>query len=381
MNLVLVTVDTLRWDLHYAGNPRALSPNLDALAARSVVIDQAYALSSYTGRSIGPLLAGRYPTECPNNMSHFTHYFASNTMLAERLRDAGLVTLGAASHSYFRMGYGLPQGISHWDYSAHPPDDTDMHVTDDLVTDRALSLLRRHAGRGQRFYLWVHYIDPHPEYLWHADQPSFGNGTRARYDGEVLFTDRQFGRLLAGVRALPHGERTAVVVTADHGELFHEHGISRHGRELWENLVRVPWIVYVPGLAPRHVTTPRGHIDLVPTVLELLRVPLPPPGTLHGVSLAGDLVGLDDPPRPILMDLPEGPLNTPRRAILDDGWKLILRPNGPELYHVLEDREELHDLLASEPAQRQRLEGLLGTLTAGFRGPWRRASAGSSARH
>jgi arylsulfatase A-like enzyme len=98
------------------------------------------------------------------------------------------------------------------------------------------------------------------------------------------------------------------------------------------------------------------------------------------VSLAGDLVGLDDPPRPILMDLPEGPLNTPRRAILDDGWKLILRPNGPELYHVLEDREELRDLLASEPAQRQRLEGLLGTLTADFRGPWRRASAGSTAR-
>ncbi|MEI8257653.1 MAG: sulfatase-like hydrolase/transferase, partial [Deltaproteobacteria bacterium] len=111
MNVVLITVDTMRWDLHYAGNPRELSPSMDRLAAASVVFDHAYALSSYTGRAIAPLMAGRYPTECARDSEHFTQYPGSNILLAERLRDAGFATFGGASHFYFDPRFGLVQGM------------------------------------------------------------------------------------------------------------------------------------------------------------------------------------------------------------------------------------------------------------------------------
>jgi arylsulfatase A-like enzyme len=370
LNLVLITVDTLRWDLHYAGYPAEISPNLDRLAERSVVFERGYAMSSYTGRSVGPLLTGRYPTECPNDNSHFTRYHADNVMLAERLRDAGFVTLGASAHHYFRRSHGLPQGVDHWDMSAHPPDDTNGHVVDDVVTDNAIALLREHARGGQRFYLWVHYIDPHDGYLWHPDQPSFPRGPRHRYDGEVYFTDAQIGRLLAAVASLPHGARTAVVVTADHGELFREHGISHHGRELWENLVRVPWIVHVPGLAPRRVSTRRSHIDMVPTLLEILRVA--PHEGLQGQSLAADLVGEDSPARPVLMDLPQGPQNTPRRALIEGDWKLIVHRGHRELYDLAHDPDELEDRSRSAPEELRRLSSTLQALTRDFQGEWHR---------
>lgn len=372
MNLVLITVDTLRWDTHYAGNPREISPNLDRLAARSVVFDRGYALSSYTGRAIGPMMAGRYPTECARDSNHFTSYHASNVMLAERLRAAGFRTMGAASHFYFQRRYGLAQGVEIWDTSAEPSSHEQETVsTDARVADRAIAMLRAQAGQPGRFFLWTHFFDPHKQYVPHPELPSFGNGERARYEGEVAWTDRQIGRLLDALAELPFAERTIVVVTSDHGEAFGEHGMSWHGIELWEELVRVPWIIYVPGLAPRHVTLPRSQIDLLPTLLELLRLPLPPrgaPDALSGTSLVPDLLGEPLPPRPIYIDLPEGPFNSMRRSIIEGGWKLIERgARRFELYHLESDPGEHVNVAAREPEQLARMRALMEQVRSSLR--------------
>ncbi|MDO9021754.1 MAG: sulfatase-like hydrolase/transferase [Myxococcales bacterium] len=370
-NVVLITVDTLRWDLHYAGNPNPISPNLDALAARSVVFEHAYAISSYTGRAIGPMWTGRYPTECPRDAQHFTRYLAGNVFLAERFKQAGFRTAGAASHFYFEPRFGLSQGVDTWDMSAQVSE-LELHSADGRVADRAIALLQESARSPGRFMLWAHFFDPHKQYVDHPELPLFGRGERAKYFREVMFTDAQVGRLLAALAALPGdvAQHTAVVVTADHGEAFGEHGISWHGVELWDELVRVPLLVYVPGVTPRRVVTPRSQIDLAPTVLSLLGLERPAegaPDAMSGESLVGDLRGTEAPARPIYLELPEGPYNSLRRGVIADGWKLLERGVGRfELYHLTEDPGEHTNLAATRPADLARMRGVYEGVRAGL---------------
>lgn len=371
-NLIFITVDTLRWDLHYAGNPRELSPNLDRLAARSVVMDRAYAMSSYTGRAIGPIMAGRYPTECARDDNHFVRYpDRGNTFLAERLRAEGFHTAAVASHFYFAPRFGLFQGIERIDTSATPGGEAGESVsTDAAVTDRALRILNDEAFTNGRFMLWAHYFDPHKQYVAHPEIPAFSRTERGKYDAEVAWTDRQIGRLLDALATRPFADRTVVVVTADHGEAFGEHGMSWHGIELWEELVRVPWIVFVPGVAPRHITVARSQIDLAPTVLELLSMRVPAPDAedfVSGQSLVPEFFGASSPERAIYIDLPEGPFNGTRRAMIDWPYKLLVRnARRPELFDLQQDPAERADLSSSQPEllarERARYEQLRATL-------------------
>ena len=371
-NLVLVTVDTLRADLHFAGNPNPISPRLDALAARSTVFDHAYAISSYTGRAIGPMMTGRYPTECARDGQHFTRYFPANVFLAERLRDAGFHTAGAASHFYFAPRFGLAQGMETWDMSAETGGEIETQSADDRVADRAIAQLQQAARTPGRFFVWTHFFDPHKQYVDHPALPLFGRGERAKYWREVMSTDAQIGRLLDALAALPGdvAAHTAVVVTADHGEAFGEHGMSWHGVELWEELVRVPWILYVPGMEPRRIATPRSQIDLAPTLLALLGLPRPAdtaPDAFSGEGLTGDVVGVSPPARPIYLELPEGPYNSLRRGVVDDGWKLLERGAGRfELYDLAHDPGEHTNLASTHPADLARLRGVLESVRAGL---------------
>ena len=144
--------------------------------------------------------------------------------------------------------------------------------------------------------LWLHYFDPHAQYVPHEGAPDFadparppGWNMRALYDGEVWFTDQAVGRLLDYVHAQPWGKDRDCRAPSDHwrGVGRARHAL-RHGFELWEPLMRVPLILYVPGEAPHHVPVKRSHIDFVPTLLDLMRVR----------RRAGELSGLSDDRRP-----------------------------------------------------------------------------------
>jgi choline-sulfatase len=354
MNVVLITVDTLRSDLGYAGNPRPLSPNIDALARTSTVFDSAYSLASYTGKSMGPMLIGKYPSETVRTFEHFDRFGTEELFVQERLERAGVRTLTAQGHWYFKPETGLGRGFDDADWSAEPrvPQmEGDRTVNGDVLTDRALGLLEKPANVARPFYLWLHYVDPHAAYVPH---PGFDFGTKSRdlYDGEVAFVDRQIGRLLNRLLGGPMGSRTAIVLTSDHGEAFGEHGIVRHGHEVWEELVHVPLIVHVPGGLPRHVTERRSAIDVVPTLLELCNVPVPKGnGTdfVSGHSLLPDIVapeGHRPEPRPVLVDMSEGPYNDERQAYFDGKLKLIATNGKPlGLYDLERDPGETRDLL------------------------------------
>jgi arylsulfatase A-like enzyme len=362
-NLILVTIDTLRAaEMGFLGYGKPTTPNLDALAKKSVVFDRAYAMASYTGKALAPMLIGKYPSETLRDGGHFNTYLPGNVFLAERLTGAGLFSMGAASHWYFRERSGVTQGFRLFDLSAVPPSgqgDTDSTTTGKQLTDAAVKLLEANAP-GHRFFLWAHYFDPHAQYVPHEGAPDFvdpakpvGWKQRAAYDGEVWFTDQQLGRLLDYVDAQPWGKDTVIVVTSDHGEALGEHGIHfQHGWDIWEPLVRIPLVVYVPGMAPHHVPVKRSAIDIVPTILDAMRVSAPP-GELSGQSLLSDLEARPDATyeeRDVYLDMPDGPYTHLRRGIIHGptpGMKLI--STGGKQY-------QLYDL-ASDPDEREDLSG------------------------
>jgi choline-sulfatase len=369
MNLVLVTIDTLRAaEMGFLGYDKPTTPNLDALAEAGVVFDRAYAMASYTGKALAPMLIGKYPSETHRDGGHFNKYFANNTLLAQRLQRAGMLTMGAASHGYFRPSSGLSQGFDVFDLSAMPPagqGDTDTSVTGPQLTNAAIKLLDAHVGASQkRFFLWVHYFDPHLQYVAHDGAPDFADPAKpagwrmhAAYDGEVWFTDKAVGRLLDHVKGQAWGKDTIVVVTSDHGEAMNEHGMGfQHGFEVWEPLMRVPLVFRVPGAPPHHVPVKRSVIDLVPTLLDLMRIPQPPPGELSGQSLASEVLEVpaayDE--RDVYIDMPDGPYTHMRRAIIHGttpGMKLIhFGGRQYQLYDLGRDAGESNDL-SSDPSK------------------------------
>ncbi|MBX3225794.1 MAG: sulfatase-like hydrolase/transferase [Labilithrix sp.] len=379
-NVILVSVDTLRADLGFSGYPRPVSPNIDALAAKSVVFERTYALASFTPKCLGPMMIGRYSSEIYRDYEHYTKFGADNVFLAERIHDNGGRSAAAMCHRYFGWKKGLDQGFDLWDTSSIPPNsvDNDPTPTSEKLTDTAIGILSsqngadlplkdgkpvgaddKHTGR---FFTWVHYLDPHLPYVTHKDAPSFasmgGAGIptlRNTYDVEVWFTDKHIGRLFAHIAAQPWAPETAIILTADHGEAFGEKGHYGHGRELWEPLVRVPLIVYIPGGTPRRIETRRSHIDIVPTVLDLMGMATDDP-LLHGKSLLKDIANtgpLED--HDIFIDMPDGPYNDLRRAVIfgpGAGFKMIeFQGNRPsELYDLANDPKESKNL-ASDAAK------------------------------
>ncbi|MFO0611294.1 MAG: sulfatase-like hydrolase/transferase [Polyangiaceae bacterium] len=353
LNIVLITIDTLRADLGFAGYSRPITPHIDALAARSTVFDRAYSLASYTGKSVGPLLIGKYPSETHRNWGHFNKFSEEDTFVTERLHKAGFRTMSVQGHRYFDVWGGFERGFDVMDMSAAPPKEAKWDVantsTSEALSDAAISLLSKPENTSGRFFLWVHYLDPHADYLAH-EGISFGSSPRDKYDGEVAFTDGHVGRLLDAIEKASFGAETAIIITSDHGEIFHEHGMDNHGREVWEPLVRVPLVVYVPSAAPHHVSVRRSCIDLVPTILDLARVDRPAADAegsdfLSGRSLLPDLLPKEgDPPpatRDIVVDMPAGPYNDSRRALIHDDLKLIVSNEVRfDLYDLEKDPSE-----------------------------------------
>ena len=305
------------------------------------------------------MLIGKYGSETHRNWGHSNTFTKEDTFLAERLQKAGFRTMSVQAMGYFARGSGLERGFDVVDTSAIPAEgsikEMENSVSGDKLTDAALKQLAKPENTDKRFFLWVHYVDPHADYLKHEGGPNFGSGARDSYDGEVAFVDKQAGRIFDAIEAAPWGKRTVIVLTSDHGECFGEHGMWRHGFELWETLMRVPFLLYVPGLAAKRVAQRRSAIDFVPTLLDLAGVPQPPHASVatdndfvSGASLLADLLaepGKEPPQRDVFMDMPGGPYNDPRRALIHGDTKMIVSNDSRyELYDLAADQGEKKNL-------------------------------------
>ena len=359
LNVIFITIDTLRADLGFLGNPRPLSPNLDALAKQSVVFERAYSLASYTGKSMGPLMIGKYSSEVEGGFSHFNKYSKRETFVQERLHAAGIHTLSVQGYWYFFKDAGFERGFDVIDTSAAPKVasiEGDQSSNSDEQCDAAVKLLAGPELAAQRFFMWMHFVDPHAEYAPHPEH-DFGPKPRDRYDGEVAFVDEHLGRVLGQLEKSPFAARTAIVVTSDHGEAFNEHGMIRHGFELWEELVHVPLLFKVPGVPARRVSARRSAIDVVPTLLDLFNLPFAARDAkdfVSGESLLGDLrraPGSPDPAKPVFIDMARGPYNAERQALIEDDLKLTVSEGRVlGLYDLAKDPAEKQDLSSDKTA-------------------------------
>ncbi len=228
-------------------------------------------------------------------------------------------------------------------------------------TDAAIAILDELAD--ERFFLWVHYYDPHHEYETHEGIRSFGDEPVDVYDHEILFTDHHVGRLLDDLEARGLTDETIVVITGDHGEGFGEHGVDFHGYHLYAPQTKVPLIVKIPGIAPRRVTTAVGHVDLLPTLANL--VGAEPTDEMMGESLLDLAMGeaREDPTHYVFQQVAWTGNDIRGAASAECHVIYNVRPHSSwELYHLETDPDETRNIIDDPGAcgdARAILEGFL----------------------
>jgi len=312
-SLLLITLDTTRRDaMGFHGRTPSPTPHLDALAAESVVFDDAYTVTPLTLPAHSSLLTGLYPLSHQLRDNGIAPLPAEATTLAEMLRGAGYRTGAAVACFVLDSCFGLDQGFESYDDVPRDPLKTKLFMAErpaDRMVDRALKDLARMPGP---FFYWLHLFDPHFPYAAPgtearpASTPEEMRAEKRRgYLEEIRYLDRELGRLFDALRARPDWDDLAIVVTADHGESLGDGVEPTHGWFIYDPTVRVPLLVRFPGCAPRRSGVQASLIDLMPTALELLGVER---GDLRfdGVSLAGVVRGESD-------ELPE-------RALALESW-------------------------------------------------------------
>jgi arylsulfatase A-like enzyme len=362
MNVILLTVDSLRADhAPWAGYERPNAPNLTKLAEKAVVYTNAYSGSSYTAKSVATMLSGRLVSSLYRDGFFFTRYASANLFFPEILTEKGISTIGWHSHLYFGRGKGLDQGFAEWRLvpGINFDPQTDKGITSEKMTKLGIELFGNPKLTGRQFFAWAHYMDPHDEYNQHPESPVFGKKARDRYDSEIWFADYWIGKLLDFARQQPWWKNTVVIVSADHGEAFGEHQMYKHAFELWENLVRVPMLVAGGDVVPSRIEQRRSHIDLAPTILELMKVEVP--ASMQGKSLVPELRGgKPDVREPIVIELTEDSHNPPRRALISGKYKIIeFGKRKTELYDLEQDPKELKDLASEQKEELARMRELV----------------------
>jgi arylsulfatase A-like enzyme len=356
-DVLLITIDTTRADhLGMYGYPRDTSPNLDKLAAAGTLFVNGWAHAPSTRYSMPAILTGRLPLDVyyDTSVEGWPGLAAKATTIAETLKPLGFVTGAITNYWYFDPSRHMNQGIDEYDnedarlhqgVAGAGPEQTRGSSSKEQ-TDKALAFVDRHAG--QRWFLWVHYYDPHYAYEPHKEVPSFGSDRMALYDGELRFTDLHIGRLLDGLRAKGLFDKTVVVVTGDHGEGFGEHGVELHGYHLYSAQTKVPLIVRVPGLPPRKATTPAGHVDILPTLANLAGAP--PTADMMGRSLVDLVAGAPDRDRVVFQQLSYENQHEMRAGVSRQCHVIynVSPDTSWEVYRVDQDPMETHDLAGDD---------------------------------
>ncbi len=346
-NLVLISIDSLRPDhLGCYGYPAPTSPTLDALAREGLRFDNAVSTTSWTLPSHAAMFTGLYDS-AHGLVDNGLRLDPAHRTLAEELARAGYHTAGFFGGPYLHPTFGLNDGFEVWENCMANADealDANVFATQsrrlhgashaDITSPRTLERVQswiRSAPSDKPYFLFVHLWDVHydyrapQEYVEQFDpgydgpltgedfvrNPAVAPGMAPRdfkhlmalYDAEIRFTDEHIGKMLEALKTAGKLENTLVLVTADHGEEFLDHGRKGHQHSLFEEVVRVPMIAHWPGqiAAGGVASTQVRLVDLMPTFLSAAGVRNPPPSS--GRDLRPLLAGQTLEERPALLEL------------------------------------------------------------------------------
>ncbi len=366
-NIIFVVVDAMRADhLSSYGYQRNTSPNVDVkVADQGVLFADVTAASSWTNPSNGATLTSHSPSSIDIDWAELEDRLPEEEMLlAEYLHNAGYRTAGFVSNWWLRARYGYDQGFDHYEHTTGEERER-AYVINELAQKWLEDNLASVESSGQPLFLYLYYMDPHTLY----DPPApydtlydsaytgtmtaelFGHGHAvvsgdivpterdieyllALYDGEIAYWDFQFAKMLTYLG--DHGllDDSIIIITSDHGDMFGEHGKWTHGNSLYEEVLRVPLLIRYPGTlaAGQVVDTPAHMMDITPTLLALLGIPVP--DHMDGQSLLPVMQGAPlTESRPIFSEMAgetdtDGPIywlapHTNLYSVKQDGWKLI----------------------------------------------------------
>lgn len=344
-DVLVLTVDALRAD-HVAsyGYRRPTTPRIDELANESVVFARATSPSPITRRAMPSLLFGRYATTLP-----LVDVDRDPVLQPNKLPSLGteLAAAGYRNHAIMAVSGILGENWLVGFQSSEVVSSEIEPINNGVDVASALIRWLRSPSEQPRL-TWAHFTDAHNHYIRPPGAPDFGNRDIDRYDSEIAHVDREVGRVLDALRDTGALDRTIVIITADHGEAFGERGLYFHGASLYDNQIRVPLIVRVPGFAPRRVNGAVSLVDIMPTLLEL--VGRPRPVGLNGRSLVPALKGEEEPAWPVLSQLiRDRRVSRNIVALITGTQKLVwnIDSNSFEAYDLAADPLERHDVFGS----------------------------------
>ncbi len=380
LNVIVIGIDTLRADsvdlVQPKNGARDRTPNLRKLAARGVQFRQAISQSPWTMPAFASIFTGKYPLE-HGAVSLSGRLRNREVTLPEILREAGYRTASFVSNDYTDHKHGFLQGneVFKEDFVLSPDE-----ISSQGITNEAIAFVEGHAS--DHFFMFAHYMDPHYEYRdhkgwnwaddysgWWKKQLDIDNLVRNRnliatpdltwlrdlYDEEIAYTDSEIGRLLTALEKSKAMGRTIIIVVADHGEEFLEHGNLSHTTTLYEELLHVPMIVVLPGMEADSGTQREDVVEtrrVFSTVLERLGIDFAadtrPKGlfadvaTATGAPQSGAARETADGKAFSMLWLPDAQPKWGKRfqiaSLRTARWKLI--------YNITRDTYELFDLSA-----------------------------------
>jgi arylsulfatase A-like enzyme len=409
-NILLVIVDTLRADrLSAYGYAKETSPNVDRLAADGIRFTHGFAQASWTRPSIATVFTSLYPS------SHRAIGKADQlpdevVTIAEAMKLAGYYTVGFADNINIADVFNFDQGFDEYHYLAPdyffyaPESATNLTLYNQqrlvrerflskkkwvqfyyqdavVVTDHVVDWLEK--NKGKKFFLAVHYMDPHDPYFVHPytgegyarvsmpnPDPALAGKFSDLYDGEIEFFDAEFGRLLGWFEEHGLYDETVMLLTADHGEEFYEHEGWWHGTTLYDEQIHIPLIIKPEGWRKRGVvmTGLARNLDIPPTLLSLAGARIPPSmqgtpliDTTGSVSLALEYVfseedfegnvlqAVREPHRKLVLANKGNPRGLAEREFFD------LAADPGELKNLAGSQQELESELAARIATTEKL--------------------------
>jgi arylsulfatase A-like enzyme/Tfp pilus assembly protein PilF len=365
-NLLLITIDTLRADRVGCYSSRHVdTPQIDSLAAKGVVFVRAFADATETLPSHANIMTGATPSY--HGVHDNTNFIVRGGLLtlAEHLKGFGYAT-GAFVGAYpLDSRFGLDQGFDtyddRFDRVGPTPNESWTRRADDVLSS-ALAWLQ---GQRSPWFLWVHFWDPHDPYS--PPEPYKTQYAEHPYEGEVAYVDAVLGKLWETMGRNGLYGSTVIVLTGDHGESLGEHGERTHGFLAYNSSLRIPLIIACPGVGHRVVQPPVSHVDIFPTVCDLLGVAKP--GSLQGHSLVRAMKGGRPEEAPIYFESLSPYFNmgwAPITGFIRKGKKFI-DSVSPEIYDLDRDFDEAKNIADSDSAAaaKRALEELVSVQTSG----------------
>jgi len=375
-NLLLITLDTMRADrLGAYGYAPAHTPALDALAASGTLFEQAFTSCPLTLPAHASVFTGLLPPEHGLRVNGGGALPGDIPVLADILAKHGYRTGAFVAAFVVDSKFGLDRGFEVYDddlagaYEQEVPEELSVYRSGALVTTAALGWLGEVAEKGRPFFAWVHLYDTHYPYFPHDELAGTPFEGKRSYDAEVAFVDLQVGRLMRLLEERRLVDQTLVIAFGDHGEGLLDHGEVQHGFLLNEEVLRVPLVVRLPGVARagQRVSSLVSLVDLLPTILDVLGIAAELPG--GGRSLRPALAGGELPGAPSYAEteFPHSAYGwSPLRSLTTERWKYI-RTTRPELYDRERDPCELYNLASARPADARSLEEQLAQVEGGIK--------------